>query len=253
MNRLALITILSVVACSATKEEPDTDTTDTTNAGPTTSTATADTSTGPDSSPTSSSSTSPTNTTEADPTTTDTPVTDTSNTDTTDTDDPVTTTTDTDTMDPTAADPVCGPGPAPGETFMIDFGGEVGLQTYEQAGNTGCHYKSQEDTMLISLVWSSTTKAGFTISAALFSGDYASLGELVGNTLPYAPTNQLSSNLNAPGLGSYDAKGAGLGLHISSLTEKGITGCLVGFDAYVRKGDALELKPASPIAFACGG
>lgn len=108
MKRLALITLLSVVACSAPKEEPDTDTTDTTNAG-TTSTATSDTSTGPDSSPTSSSSS------------------------------------------------------------------------------------------------------------------------------------------------SYDAKGAGLGLHISSLTEEGITGCLVGFDAYVRKGDALELKPASPIAFACGG
>jgi hypothetical protein len=261
MNRFALITILPLVlACSGNKD------TDTTDAGAT-GTGATDTSTGANSSPTSSSSSSssPTNTTDADPSNTDTAVTGTSGTDTavtgtsstdttvagTATDTTGTGTTDTDTMDPTAADPVCGAGPAPGDTFMIDFGGEIGLQTFEQSGNTGCHNMNDAGGKLISLVWSSTTSAGFTVGAALFSGDYESLGELVGNTLPFAPTNQLSAAINAPGLGSYEAKGAKFGLHISSLTENGITGCLVDFDAFVRKGDGVELKPASPIPFAC--
>ncbi len=273
MDRFALLTILSlVVACGG---NPDTDTTATTDAG-TTGTDPTDTSTGVSSSPTTS--TSPTDPTDADtsstdgsgtnPTTTDVTTTDgttdptatdatatdpgtAATTDATSTDPTDTDTTDTDTMDPTAADPVCGVAPAPGDTFMIDFGGEIGLQTFEQGGNTGCHDMAEADGKLVSLVWSSTENAGFSISAALFSGDYASLGELVGNTLPYAPGNQLSSTINAPGLGSYEAKGANFGLHISALTADGITGCLVDFDAFIRKGDNAELKPASPIPFAC--
>lgn len=254
-HRLVLSTSLTLVL--ACKGDPDADTTDPGSTG----TGSSATSNGTDTSLPSSSSTSPTSTTDVEPTGAETTVTDptgttttatvTTATDTSDADTSDTGTTDTDTVDPTAADPVCGVLPAPGDTFMIDFGGEIGLQTFEEAGNTGCHDVNNANSMLISLVWTSTTNGGFSIGAALFSGDYDSLGELVGNTMPYAPGNQLNSEINAPGLGSYEAVGANFGVHISSLTEEGITGCLVGVDAFVRKADNLELTPGSTIPFAC--
>jgi hypothetical protein len=269
LKRYALISIVAIVPACPNTEQPETDTT----AANTTGATSTDPSTGTDASPTTTTSPSTTlddTTTDVGPTGTDTNLTITTNTDTT-----ATSTTDaettatatsgpdtgdtgatdtgtgTDTMDPTAADPVCGAVPDPGDTFEIDFGGEIGVQTFEQAGSTGCHDMTDADKMLISLVWTSTTKGGFSISAALFGGDYGSIGELVGNTLIFAPGNQLASSINSPGLGSYDAKGASFGLHITSLTDDGITGCLVDFDAFYRKGDNLELKPASPIPFAC--
>lgn len=228
-----------LVACSAAGDEPESGTTDST-AGPV---------------GTSTSSTTAINTTDASPTDTGPTAADTTAADTTaGTTTAGTTTSGTDTTgpDPTAADPVCGVGPAPGETFTIDFGGQIGSHTFEQTGNTGCHTASDADSALVSLVWSSTTNGGFTISAALFSGDYASLGELVGHTLPYSPSNQLAADINAPGLGSYEAQGASFGLHISSLTDGGITGCLVGFDAFVREADNDVLPIVAPIPFACG-
>ena len=246
MKYLSLSSLLLVVACSAAKDEPETGTTGATAEPGTTTTSAATTDTG-DASPTTAGPTDTTADTTAASTTT-------ASTTTAETTTPGSETTEADTTgpDPTGEDPVCGAGPAPGETFTIDFGGQIGSHTFEQAGNTGCHTTSDADSALVSLVWSSTTNGGFTISAALFSGDYASLGELVGHTLPYSPSNQLAADINAPGLGSYEAKGAEFGLHISTLTEGGITGCLVGFDAFVREADNDVLPISAPIPFACG-
>jgi len=98
--------------------------------------------------------------------------------------------------------------------------------------------------------WFATTSGGFSIGGALIAGDYTSLGTLVGNTIIASSSNFVSSEINAPGVGSFSAIGEDFGLHVVSLADEGIKGCLVDFDGW-EAADGSLIYPTSPVPFAC--